>query len=60
MRKAEQTECSPKALGQVSYYRRSDHPQKDSVAGWESTTQVGPARCLEGRGNMGVLLAAAV
>ncbi|QDX96290.1 hypothetical protein EGD00_02670 [Pectobacterium carotovorum subsp. carotovorum] len=60
MRKAEQTECSPKAFGQVSYHRHSDHPQTGSEAGWESTTQVGPARCLEGHSNMGVLLAAAV
>ncbi|MFE8153579.1 hypothetical protein RBA63_17135 [Brenneria goodwinii] len=44
----------------MSYHRRSDHPQTGSEAGWESTTQVGPAHCLEGRGNMGVLLAAAV
>ncbi|WP_281261839.1 hypothetical protein [Brenneria roseae] len=44
----------------MSYHRRSDHPQNGSGAGWEPTTQAGPARCLEGRGNMGVLLAAAV
>ncbi|MFP1843853.1 hypothetical protein ACLEEE_16225 [Lonsdalea quercina] len=44
----------------MSYHRRSDHPQTGSEAGWESTTQVGPARCLEGRGNMGVLRTAAV
>ncbi|MGL9720926.1 hypothetical protein [Symbiopectobacterium sp.] len=43
----------------MSYHRRSDHPQEGSGAGWASTTQAEPVRCLEDRGNMGVLLATA-